>query len=168
MTARVHQADASFDHWPSLVRLLQEAFAYQNGRIDPPSSLDAMDTSALAAKSRGEALFLASDGPTLVGCVFAQAQANALFIGKFAVTPKRQGQGVGRLLLRAVELHAQRLEVRALTLNTRIELTENHRAFAAMGFVKTAEHAHPGYSHPTYISMRKTIDPGPRSAIKRS
>ena len=44
-----------------------------------------------------------------------------------------------------------------LELETRIELTENHETFAAMGFVRTAEHAHAGYDRPTSITMKKPL-----------
>jgi phosphinothricin acetyltransferase len=44
-----------------------------------------------------------------------------------------------------------------LELETRIELTENHATFARMGFIKTAETAHPGYERPTSIKMRATV-----------
>ena len=45
----------------------------------------------------------------------------------------------------------------ALELETRIELTENHETFAALGFVKVSEGAHPGYDRTTFITMRKTL-----------
>ncbi|MFN7434077.1 MAG: N-acetyltransferase, partial [Betaproteobacteria bacterium] len=43
----------------------------------------------------------------------------------------------------------------ALELQTRIELTENHATFAALGFAKVAETAHPGYARPTSITLRR-------------
>ena len=42
-------------------------------------------------------------------------------------------------------------------METRIELTENHATFARLGFVKTAETAHPGYDGPTSITMSRSI-----------
>ena len=44
-----------------------------------------------------------------------------------------------------------------LELQSRIELLENHAAFTAMGFVKTAETAHPGYDRPTTFTFRKAL-----------
>ena len=32
------------------------------------------------------------------------------------------------------------------------------QTFAALGFVKTGEHAHDGYDHPTFITMQKSLD----------
>jgi len=58
----------------------------------------------------------------------------------------------------ATEDFARRAGVAILELDTRIELTENHQTFAALGFVKTGEHAHDGYDHPTFITMQKSLD----------
>ncbi len=42
-------------------------------------------------------------------------------------------------------------------LQTRIKLVENHATFAALGFEKAAETAHPGYERTTSITMRKQV-----------
>jgi hypothetical protein len=44
-----------------------------------------------------------------------------------------------------------------LELETRIELLENHKTFAALGFAKVAENAHPGFNRPTSITMRRPV-----------
>ena len=102
-------------------------------------------------------MFLAFDGVPVVGCVFAKPHADALYVGKFAVEPGCQGRGIGRQLMGAAEDLARRLGLPALELETRIELTENHQTFAAMGFVRTAENAHAGYDRPTSVTMRKQL-----------
>ncbi|RUZ49336.1 GNAT family N-acetyltransferase, partial [Mesorhizobium sp. M7A.F.Ca.CA.004.05.2.1] len=45
----------------------------------------------------------------------------------------------------------------AVALQTRIELTGNHEAFARLGFRETERTAHEGYARPTSITMRKAI-----------
>ncbi len=157
MTVTVTRAAADFDHWTDLLALLHAAFAYQHDRIDPPSSLLAFEAASLAAKARAETLFLAHDGDDLVGCLFARPKGDALYVGKFAVAPGRQGRGIGASLMRAVERHAAERGIAVLELDTRIELADNHATFGAMGFVKVSESAHPGYDRPTFITMRKTL-----------
>ncbi|NDA32773.1 MAG: hypothetical protein EBZ04_11080 [Betaproteobacteria bacterium] len=44
-----------------------------------------------------------------------------------------------------------------LELQTRVELIENHVTFGALGFVRVAETAHPGYSRATSITMRRRV-----------
>lgn len=79
---------------------------------------------------------------------------DALYVGKLAVRPGMQGQGIGRALVAAAREEARARGLPALELQTRIELAENHAAFARMGFVKVAETAHPGFARPTSITMR--------------
>lgn len=164
MTVDVMQAPPQFTGWDELLALLHAAFAYQHERIDPPSSLHELDADAIARKARDERLFLAVDDGELVGCIFARPQPGSLYIGKFAVRPDRQGRGIGRQLMHAVETFARHAGYATLELNTRIELAENHASFAAMGFAKTAEHAHPGHARTTFITMTKSLARHPSSA----
>ena len=157
MPLTVDHAPAHFCDWQGLLALLHAAFAYQEPRIDPPSSLHRLDEHSIARKARDERLFLAFDGDELVGCAFAKGQPHALYIGKVAVRPGRQGQGIGRRLLQVIEQHARHSGYPLLELETRVELTENHETFGAWGFVKTAEHAHAGYTRPTSITMQKAL-----------
>ena len=157
----IERAAGDYSNWVELLQLLQDAFAPQEHRIDPPSSVSRLTPAALAAKSRDETLFLARDHDELIGCVFARPQGDALYVGKLAVRHDRQHRGVGRRLMAAIEAHARAVGVRQLELVTRIELTENHETFAALGFVKSGEHAHEGYDRPTFISMRKALPPTP-------
>jgi len=143
--------------WIELLRLLQEAFAPMEARIDPPSSVLRLTPSSLAAKAHEETLFIATEHGELIGCVFARPQGDGLYVGKLAVRHDRQRAGVARRLMAAVEAHARECGYRSLDLETRIELTENHQTFAALGFVKSGEHAHDGYDRPTFISMRKVL-----------
>jgi predicted N-acetyltransferase YhbS len=156
----VGHAPPEFCDWEALLKLLHAAFAYQNDRIDPPSSLHALDAQSIALKAKSEHLILAVDDGELVGCVFAKPQAGSMYVGKLAVRPHRQRQGIGRRLMQAAEDFARRSGVAAVELDTRIELTENHQTFADLGFVKIAEGAHDGYDHTTFITMRKSLDPG--------
>ena len=149
-----------FDSWPQLLKLLQESYAYMDSRIDPPSSLHRLNAVSLEKKSEDETLILATTEKELLGCCFLKMSRDCVYIGKLAVDPKRQGQGIGRRLIEfAIELAPQK-GCGALELETRIELVENHRAFVAMGFRKTAETAHIGYNRPTSITMRMELPDG--------
>lgn len=53
--------------------------------------------------------------------------------------------------------YARREGRKALELQTRIELLENHKAFAAMGFRKIGESSHEGYDRPTEVNMRMDL-----------
>ncbi|TIO68494.1 MAG: GNAT family N-acetyltransferase, partial [Mesorhizobium sp.] len=93
----------------------------------------------------------------IVGCVFAMERADDFYVGKLAVEPSLQGQGIGGRLMQAVDDLAHRRGKQALELQTRIELTANHAAFARLGFRETGRTAHAGYDRPTSITMRKVL-----------
>ena len=88
---------------------------------------------------------------------FAQERADGLYVGKLAVAPDCQRRGIGRRLMQAVERLALDRGKAALELQTRIELTANHAAFARLGFHETGRTAHEGYARPTSITMRKAL-----------
>lgn len=164
MTIEIIQAPPRFTQWAELLELLQSAFAYQRERIDPPSSLDRLDAASLALKAQEETLFLAVESGERLGCAFAKVKPDRVYVGKVAVRPGRQGQGIGRRLMQAVERFAEATGKPVLELETRIELVENHQTFAAFGFARTAEHAHAGYTRTTFITMQKPlrVEPGSR------
>lgn len=157
MTLEIIQAPSGFQQWPELWALLLAAFDCQRARIDPPSSLYRLDATSLAQKAQDETLFLAVESGQLIGCAFAKVKAECVYVGKVAVKPGRQGQGIGRRLMQAAEHFALQTGRPVMELETRIELVENHKTFAALGFVRTAEHAHEGYARPTYITMQKPL-----------
>ena len=160
----VSRAAEDFTDWEALLALILRSFAFMEGRIDPPSSAHLLTPAALRGKAQAEALFLAH-APTLAGCVFCAPQADALYIGKLAVDPAHQGRGLGRALIAAADGHARALGLPRLRLQTRIELTENHAAFARMGFLETGRSAHPGFDHPTSITMERPVAPAPAAPI---
>lgn len=157
MTIEITPAPDDFSDWKELLALLHRAYAYMEDRIDPPSSVHQLTEETIAEKSKNEILILATDAGELVGCAFAKPDGASLYIGKLGVDPALQRQGIGRQLMESAETFARERGLSTMELETRIELVENHRAFAAMGYSKTAEKAHEGYDRPTYIVMCKQL-----------
>ncbi|TPL75830.1 GNAT family N-acetyltransferase [Mesorhizobium sp. B2-3-15] len=153
----ITQIPADFGRWGDVLALIMHAFAFMDGIIDPPSSAHLLTVEALRAKALRETGFLALDGDRIVGCVFALEKAEGLYVGKLAVAPDRQGQGIGRRLIQAAEDLARSRGKADIELETRIELAANHAAFARLGFRETERTVHEGYDRPTSITMRKTI-----------
>ncbi len=134
---RVAPASPDFAEWTALHALLARCFGPMEGRIDPPSSFVAMTPESLRAKAADEVLILALDGASPVGCAFCAPKADALYLGKLAVAPEHRGRGLLRRMLAEAEAVARVRGLSALTLQTRVELTENHATFAALGFRRT-------------------------------
>ncbi|TIT24583.1 MAG: GNAT family N-acetyltransferase [Mesorhizobium sp.] len=128
-----------------------------DGIIDPPSSAHRLTVENLRAKAMEETAFLALKQSEIVGCVLFLKRADDLYIGKLAVEPALQGQGIGKRLMQAVEDLARSHNRTAIELQTRIELIGNHAAFARLGFRETVQTAHKGYDRPTSITMRKVL-----------
>jgi predicted N-acetyltransferase YhbS len=151
------QLPADFDRWDDVLALIMRAFAPMEGVIDPPSSAHRLTVESLRAKVGHETAFMALKEGRVVGCVFALERADDFYVGKLAVEPGFQGQGVGRRLMQAAEELARSRNKTAIELQTRIELTGNHAAFARLGFREIARTAHKGYDRPTSITMRKVL-----------
>ena len=153
----VRAVTRDFSDWECVRLLILDAFAYMGPRIDPPSSALRLSPESVQAQAESGVLLLAHRAGDLVGCVFAHQKSDALYISKLAVSPTLQRSGIGRQLVEAARGEARLRGLRMLELETRIELTENHAAFARMGFVKTAETSHVGFDRTTSIVMRAPV-----------
>ncbi|MDG3040202.1 GNAT family N-acetyltransferase [Roseicyclus marinus] len=155
--SNVETNPGDFNDFTALHALLSTAFAYMADRIDPPSSMTRLSLADLRAKSTTEDLFLIRENGTPIACLFGAAAPDHYYIGKLAVAAAQRGQGHARALVEAAARHARALSLPALVLQSRVELVENHAAFAAMGFVVTAKTAHPGYDRPTSLTFRRAL-----------
>ncbi|TIS57925.1 GNAT family N-acetyltransferase [Mesorhizobium sp.] len=153
----IMQLPLDFECWDDVLALIRRAFASMDGIIDPPSSAHLLTVESLRDKARQETGFLAMKDGRIVGCVFVLERADDLYVGKLAVEPDFQGQGIGRRLMWAAENSARSRNKAAIELQMRIELTGNHAAFARLGFREAERTAHKGYDRPTSITMRKVL-----------
>ncbi|AZO64595.1 MAG: GNAT family N-acetyltransferase [Mesorhizobium sp.] len=153
----IAQLPADFDRWDEVLALIMRAFASMDGVIDPPSSAHRLTVENLRDKARREMGFSALKDGRIIGCIFVLERANDFYVGKLAVEPGFQGQGIGSQLMQAVEDLARNRGKPAIELQTRVELTGNHAAFARLGFRETERTAHNGYDRPTSITMRKCL-----------
>jgi ribosomal protein S18 acetylase RimI-like enzyme len=156
---RLAVAQNDFDKWSELLELLQQSYAYMEGKIAPPSSLQSYSAEKLAEKSTGEELILAWSGQVLVGCVFGKQTDDGMYIGKAAVNPNYQGQGIGRQLMQAIENEAMSSGLSRLWLEVRIELTELHETYGALGYSAISEGCHEGFEQTTFLTMEKQLLP---------
>jgi len=152
-------AGPDFADWGALHRLLCESFAYMEGRVDPPSSMGALTREGLAEKARREILIVVRDGAAPVGCGFGAAKGDALYLGKLAVAEGHRGRGLLRAMVALADEIARARDLSALELQSRVELAENHAAFAALGFAEVGRTAHEGYDRPTSITFRRAVAP---------
>ena len=153
----LRQAGASDDH-AAILALVQTSFAYMEARIDPPSSMHRMTVTSVREHVLAEEVWIAEDSSGgVAACVFFTGTPDCLYLGKMAVRADCRGGGLARRMVAKAAERAHALGLPLLELETRIELTENHQAFARLGFVKTGEKAHAGYDRPTSITMQRPV-----------
>jgi GNAT superfamily N-acetyltransferase len=157
MSVTISRIDESFHRYEELLALIMGSFAYMDGVIDPPSSAHRLTVASLKDKARDEIGLTAEVDGRLLGCAFLRPEPGFLYVGKLAVSPEAQGSGIGSRFLTEAEAIARDLGKPSLRLETRIELTGNHRRFGAWGFVRTAEKSHAGYDRITFIEMQKHL-----------
>ena len=151
------EVNPAFADWPALEDLLREAYAPMEARINPPSFLTTMTLGNIAQKARDEDLFLARDGMRPVACGFGQPAGAFYEIGKVAVAQSHRNQGLARTMMDMASLRATALGLSGLQLYARVELTENHTVYRALGFIQTATFTHPGFTQPTAFIFQRPV-----------
>jgi GNAT superfamily N-acetyltransferase len=147
------RAEAPYD-WAALHALILRAFAGMKGRINPPSSARDLTPESLAATAQTSEIWAIGTPPQ--ACMILTPKLGSLYLGKLAVDPALQGRGLGRSLVSWAEARARALGLPALTLQTRVELAENHATFQRLGFLETGRTSHEGFTAPTSITYTKT------------
>lgn len=145
--------------WAALLRLIRAAFAYMDGRVDPPSSIHHTHEDDLRRMAVEGEMWEIPDpaGGVPLACMVLTPRPDCLYVGKVAVRDDWRGRGLSRQL---IELAGDRARVRdlpALELQVRVELSENQAIYQRLGFVETGRTAHPGFARPTSITYRKPV-----------
>ncbi len=150
------QATGDYD-WAAVLRLIRDAFAYMEGRIDPPSSMHMLRADDIAESARNGEVWVIEDAGAPVACMVLTPKSGRLYLGRLAVAAGYRGRGLSRRLVEKAEARATALGFEVLELQSRIELVENHAIFAAMGFRNTAETRHPGFDRATSLTFQKRV-----------
>ncbi|MEM9781072.1 MAG: GNAT family N-acetyltransferase [Pseudomonadota bacterium] len=137
--------------------LVQRCFEPLRGRIDPPSSAERLDEMTIRAHAAAGELWAMLDTGRPVGCIFLSRMPDSLYIAKLAVDGAFRGRGLARMLIdRAVD-RAEMLGLPRLIAQSRVELTEVHAMFEALGFRRIGTTSHPGYERPTSITFAREL-----------
>ncbi|MEL0436201.1 GNAT family N-acetyltransferase [Phycobacter sp. K97] len=140
---------------PEVLALIQRSFAYMEGRIDPPSSMRDLTVEKMSEQCESGEIWIL--GPPVAACVFLTPKENCLYLGKLAVDGKHRGAGLARVLAEHALQRARDLQLPAVELHTRVELTENHATFSRLGFVQNGTTTHAGYNRPTSLVFRRPV-----------
>jgi N-acetylglutamate synthase-like GNAT family acetyltransferase len=160
LAIRVGAAPPEFTDWEILREVLARNFAYMEGRISPPSSLIGMSAADLETRSREETLLLAMAGEQIAGCAYLRFDHASVYIGKLAIDGPFRSFGLARRIMEVADVMAREAGKSRLVLQTRVELVENHEAFARLGFSIAAYTAHEGFERPTSVTMVRSVRSG--------
>jgi predicted N-acetyltransferase YhbS len=147
------------DELPAVLALIRAAFAGMEGRVDPPSSMHRLTVASLAREAETGEVWVIRDGAATVACAILSPRPGQLYLGKLAVDARWRGRGLARRLVDVALRRAAALCLPQVVLQTRVELAENHAAFAALGFRVIGQTAHPGYLRPTSLTFARKVPP---------
>lgn len=142
---------------PAILAVTKSAYALYNGRLDPPSGVVHEQPDAVERYFETGGVIVAEVGGEIVGAVRYEPREDYLYLGRLAVAPAWQRQGIGRRLVEAVEEWALLLGLDEVHLGVRMELTENHDLYRHLGYVEngTAPFRHDARYH--YLKMKKRV-----------
>jgi len=126
---------------PALATLINEAFKVEaffkiGDRTSADEILRMMDDHSTPLGTGGQFLVLEEPPGTMVGCVYLRFRADRAYFGMLSIEPSRQGRGLGRLLIDAVEGQSRERGCRAVDIhivNLRDELFGFYRR---LGYVE--------------------------------
>ncbi len=142
-----------------VLALIRDAFAYMDGIIDPPSSMHRLTVGDLARAAAEGEVWVITDDTVPVATMTLTFSPHRVYLGKLAVADHLRGRGLARGLVRVARQRALDKGLPVVELQTRVELTGNHRAFQAMGFAEAGRSAHEGFDRPTSILFRLAATP---------
>jgi ribosomal protein S18 acetylase RimI-like enzyme len=146
------------DELPAIVAVIHASFEEYRGRLNPEASASRLTPADLEVFLPDGLIALAEQGGRIVGCITARQKPGHVYLGRLAVLKEHRRSGIAAALIARVEDFARERAATEIRLEVRIALTSNHRLFQSCGFREIAQHAHPGFDHPTYLEMAKTLD----------
>ncbi len=149
---------ATLSDAPALAATIAAAFAQYRSKLVPESSAFRETPEVIAAQlAEGAGAIVAERNGAIMGCVLTELLEGDLYFGRLAVLPAARGKNLARRLIEAVEAEARARGLPGVRLGVRIALPDNHRLFTSLGYAEISREAHPGFTHPTSIKMRKAL-----------
>jgi ribosomal protein S18 acetylase RimI-like enzyme len=136
---------------PAIVDIVNQAYRHYIARMGklPGPMLD-----DYAARVLEGTVWVLEEGAVIAAIIVLLPASNYLLLDNIAVSPTRQGFGLGRRLLAFAEAEAMRRGYREIRLYTHETMVENQRLYASIGYVETGRGAEAGYDR---VFMRKQL-----------
>jgi ribosomal protein S18 acetylase RimI-like enzyme len=136
---------------PAIVDILDEAYRHYIARVgkSPGPMLD-----DYAARVLEGVVWVLEEGTAIAGIIVLLPRTNYLLLDNVAVSPARQGVGLGRRLLAFAEAEAVRRGYHEIRLYTHQTMVENQRLYASIGYEETGRGTEAGYDR---VFMHKRL-----------
>jgi ribosomal protein S18 acetylase RimI-like enzyme len=107
-----------------------------------------------AARVLEGVVWVLEKGAAIAGIIVLLPMADYLLLDNVAVSPSRQGLGLGRQLLAFAEAEALQRGYHEIRLYTHQTMVENQRLYASIGYEETGRGTEAGYDR---VFMRKQL-----------
>jgi ribosomal protein S18 acetylase RimI-like enzyme len=142
---------ASVADIPAITDIVDQAYRHYIARIGKPPGPMLDD---YAGRVLEDAVWVLEDGGVIAAIIVLHPAPNYLLLDNIAVSPTRQGLGLGRRLLAFAEEEALRRGYREIRLYTHETMVENQRLYAAIGYEETGRGSEAGYNR---VFLRKQL-----------
>jgi ribosomal protein S18 acetylase RimI-like enzyme len=135
----------------AIAEIVDQAYRHYIARIGKPPGPMLDDYAARVSEG---AVWVLEEGAVIAAIVVLLPAPNYLLLDNIAVSPTRQGLGLGRRLLGFAEDEALRRGYREMRLYTHQTMVENQRLYASIGYEETGRGSEAGYDR---VFMRKPL-----------
>ena len=142
---------ATADDAPAVAEIVERAYRHYIARIGKPPGPMIDDYAARVSEG---AVWVLEEGAVIAAIIVLLPAPNYLLLDNIAVSPARQGLGLGRRLLAFAEDEALRRGYREIRLYTHETMVENQRLYASIGYEETGRGSESGYNR---VFMRKQL-----------
>jgi ribosomal protein S18 acetylase RimI-like enzyme len=136
---------------PAIAEIVDQAYQHYIARIGKPPGPMLDDYTARVSEG---AVWVLEEGAVIAAIIVLLPAPNYLLLDNIAVSPTRQGLGLGRRLLAFSEDEALRRGYREIRLYTHQTMVENQRLYASIGYDETGRGSEAGYDR---VFMRKQL-----------
>jgi ribosomal protein S18 acetylase RimI-like enzyme len=136
---------------PAIADIVNQAYRHYIVRIGKPPGPMLDDYGARVSEG---AVWVLEEGDVIAAIIVLLPMPTYLLLDNIAVSPARQGLGLGRRLLAFAESEALRRGYREIGLYTHQTMVENQRLYASIGYEETGRGIEAGYDR---VFMRKQL-----------
>jgi ribosomal protein S18 acetylase RimI-like enzyme len=136
---------------PAIANIVDQAYRHYIARIGRPPGPMLDDYAARVSEG---VVWVLEEGAVIAAIIVLLSAPNYLLLDNIAVSPARQGLGLGGRLLAFAEAEALRRGYREIRLYTHQTMVENQRLYASIGYQETGRGTEAGFDR---VFMRKPL-----------